>query len=161
MIKQNIITLKNLVGLFKNFSEDHPMLSDFGFGPTYSIGTTVQMKPSYLWLTLQPSVISVTNNTSIPTYSFTVILADKLNQNVDIELTNGSENSNELNIMSEMTQIAQDLVLEMGVNWSNYGILLDGEVRFSPVSDETDDKVSGIAVDFTLKCRHYNCELPN
>jgi hypothetical protein len=160
MIKNNIITLKNLIGLFREFSNSHQQLSDFGFGPTYSIGTTVQMKPAYLWVTLQPSSISLVNNTSIPTYNFSVIIADKLNDNIDIPKKNGSESLNELNILSSMNQIAQDLVAEMSVNWSKYGILLNGEAQISPVSDETDDKVSGVAVNLAVTCRHFNCDLP-
>lgn len=157
----NIISLNQIINLFKDFADRHFFIKDFGYGPTSDIGTSRQMEFPYLWLTLdQNSTIVVQNKTAIPQYGITVLFMDKINIQKNYLEINGVNSDNSQEVLSDMLQLLQDLITEIEVNFGNYGLRIDGNVNCFPGVDETTDKVNGWVGQFTLKVKHSNCILP-
>ena len=157
----NIISLNQIINLFKSFSEVHYFIKDFGYGPTSDIGTSRQMGFPYLWLSLdQNSTIQVMNKTAIPQYGISVLFMDKINIQKNYLDINGVDSDNSQEILSDTLQCLQDLITEIEVNWGNYGLRIDGDVSCFPAVDETTDKVCGWVAQFQLKVKHSNCITP-
>lgn len=157
----NIISLNQIINLFKDFADRHFFIKDFGYGPTSDIGTSRQMEFPYLWLSLdQNSTIVVQNKTAIPQYGITVLFMDKINIQKNFLEINGVDSDNSQEVLSDMLQLLQDLITEIEVNFGNYGVRIDGDVSCFPGVDETTDKVNGWVGQFNLKVKHSNCILP-
>lgn len=157
-----IITINQLMAMFKTFATDHPQLNDFGYGPTSEIGTSRQMEFPYLWITHRtPSRINVTNRTQIPELLLTFLVVDQINNQTNYLDENGLDSDNGQEIISDMFQVAQDLVTYISTNLNQYGVLLtEDSIDVEPVFDETDDKAYGWLVEPTLKLMHVNCDIP-
>jgi hypothetical protein len=161
MSATHIISLNQLVDLFKSFAQLHPMINDFGYGPTSDIGVSRQMKFPYLWLTIdQNTEIIPQNKTAIPLMGFTVLFMDKTNIQQNYLDINGLDSDNRQETLSDTFQYLQDLITEIDNNWNNYGIKFDGSINAFPGVDETTDKVNGWVGRFRLKLRHSNCITP-
>lgn len=157
----SIITLNQIVDWFEEFSTNHYFLNDFGFGETYDVGTSVQMKFPYLWLSLgDTGTIGVSNKTTIPTLSFNVMVVDKINQQPNYQKQNGFNSDNAHEIFSDTLQTIQDLVIYIQTYWNKYGVMLNTDVNFFPVVDETPDKIYGIMAGLNLTLRFVNCDIP-
>lgn len=156
-----IITFNQLMKLFNQFQQAHPQLNDFGYGPTYDIGTSRVMEFPYMWITHEiDSTIQVVNSVIQPFENLTIIFADKLNEQKNILKTNGENSNNGQEIISDMKTVALDLVTEIVKNWGQYGVMIDGDVSTYVVSDETDDKVNGVGIRISLKEKHVMCQIP-
>ena len=156
-----IITLNQLVNWFEEFSTNHYFLNSFGFGEAYDIGTSNQMKFPYLWLSLgDTGTIGVSNKTAVPTISFNVMVVDKINQQPNYQNQNGFLSDNAHEIFSDTLQTLQDLVVYIQTYWNKYGVLLNADVNFFPVVDETPDKIYGVMGNFNLTLRYVNCDIP-
>ena len=161
MATTRIVTLNEVLNLCENFVSSHPMISDFGYGPTSEIGTSRQMKFPYIWATHQTdSYIRVANKTAIPELNLMFLFMDQINNqnNTDDNVGEGSDNGTD--IMSDMFQLLQDFVIEIETNWGQYGIMITEDVRALATFDETTDKVNGWAGEFSLKLSYTNCEIP-
>jgi|694.fasta_scaffold52060_6 hypothetical protein len=158
----NIISLNQLIQIFKDFAEAHLQLNDFGYGDTSMIGTSRKMDPAYMWITHRTSsTIGVTNKTQIPEMVLTFIIVDKINQQKNYEETNGYESNNEQEILSDTFQIMQDLINFISVYLGKFGVMLTDEpINPEIVQDETTDKVTGWMCDIRLKLIHSNCISP-
>ena len=157
----NIVSLNQIIDLFKSFADEHFFIKDFGYGATSEIGTTRQMKFPYLWLSLdQNSTIVVSNKTAIPQYGITCIFMDKINIQKNYLDINGVDSDNSQEVLSDTLQLLQDLITEIEVNWGNYGLRIEGDVSCFPGVDETTDKVNGWVGQFNLKVKHSNCITP-
>ena len=155
-----ILTLNQLVRLFKTFSDDNLFLNDFGFGNTFDIGTSRQMLFPYMWVVPQPSTITNENKTNIPSYNFSIIFADRINDEKNTTNSNGENSTNGVEILSDMFQVAQDFVTYVSTLLKAYGVILDDNITITPTMDATDDKVNGWVLDVVLKTKFSNCELP-
>jgi hypothetical protein len=155
-----ILTLNQLVRLFKTFSDDNLFLNDFGFGNTFDIGTSRQMLFPYMWVVPQPSTITNENKTNIPSYNFSIIFADRINDEKNTTNSNGENSTNGVEILSDMFQVAQDFVTYVNTLLKSYGVILDDNITITPTMDATDDKVNGWVLDVVLKTKFSNCELP-
>jgi len=157
-----IITLNQIVKLMKDFSTDHPQLNDFGFGQTSEIGTSRQMDMAYMWATFETdSLFSISPNKSIiPELNFTIIFADKVNNQVNFSNSVGEDSNNGLEVLSDMYQVAQDFIMTAVINWGQYGISIPSDVSVFPVQDETDDAVNGFGIRVTFRLKYLNCEIP-
>tara|TARA_R110000803_G_scaffold80887_2_gene146732 strand:+ start:762 stop:1247 length:486 start_codon:yes stop_codon:yes gene_type:complete len=157
----SIISLNQLVKLMRDFSNANLFLNDFGFGNTSEIGTSRQMEFPYMWVTPQPSTINNLNKVTTPNYNFTIIFADRINDEINVGDNNGEESNNGLEVLSDTFQIAQDFLTYVNANWGQYGILFNLEdVTISPTIDGTDDKINGWAMDIIIKTKFVNCVLP-
>jgi hypothetical protein len=153
-----IISLNQIIDLFKDFANDHPQLESFGYGPTSSIGTSVRVDYPAMWLTHeQDSNYAFGNKAVVPEMNFTVLVFDKINEQKNLNDVNGEASNNGQEIISDTEQIGRDLMSEIVAYWSQYGIGLQEDVSAFPLFDETDDKVNGWGFRITLKLRYFNC----
>lgn len=154
-----ILTLNQIVALFEEFANKHKQLNDFGWGMTYDIGTTYQMKMPYLWLTHRASNrIAVTGKQQTKFFTFTIILADKINQSKNLSGLNGFKSDNTGDILNRMDLIQHDLIAFLQDQLTKAHI--DGDVSAELAYDETDDKVAGWVLDLTIKAVYKNCINP-
>jgi len=154
-----ILTLNQIVNLMITFKNGNLFLNDFGFGNTFDIGTSRQMRFPYMWVTPQPSSISNENKTNIPSYNFSVIFADRLNDEDNSDGANGEQSNNGQEILSDMFQVAQDFITYIN-SLKTYGVILEDGITITPTMDATDDKVNGWVLDIALKTKFSNCQLP-
>jgi len=156
-----IITLNNLITLLKQFQEAHPQLNDFGFGDFADIGTSRQMKFPYMWVNVAPSTVAYNENKLIiPIMSFNIAIMDQANNQANIEKANGYESNNVAEILSDTHQILLDLIGEISRNFGKYGIVIDGDLSYEPMVDETDDSSNGWLLNITLRMQYSNCDIP-
>lgn len=158
----NIITLNQLLKLMKNFSVAHPQLNDFGFGQTADIGTTRKMDFGYMWVTFENDSIFVIspNKSIVPQMNFTILFVDKINDQKNDNDAVGEDSNNGQEVLSDMFLVAQDFVTEIVATWSQYGVLIEGDVPAFPLQDETDDKANGWGIRMSLKMKYVNCDIP-
>tara|TARA_R110000787_G_scaffold271095_1_gene378203 strand:+ start:1870 stop:3642 length:1773 start_codon:yes stop_codon:yes gene_type:complete len=161
MVTPQVITMNQIIKMFKDFSDSHLLLNDFGFGPTSDIGQSVQMKYPYLWTTTRASsVISIANKTAIPTHSFTFLLVDQINIQENYTDVNGLDSDNQQEVVSDTLQTIQDFITYLGT-LGQYGVkLIEQDISLDIVEDETTDKVTGWVFDIDLKITHVNCSYP-
>ena len=157
-----IISINQLIQMFEDFATAHLQLNGFGYGPTSEIGTSKKMDFPYLWITHRtPSNIVVSNKTQIPEVRLTFIIVDQLNNQVNLADANGSNSTNEQEVLSDCFQIAQDLVNYISTQMGQFGVMLmDEAISIEPVYDETPDAASGWVMDLALKLKHSNCITP-
>jgi len=162
MATTRIVSINEILGYFKTFQEAHAQLTDFGYGPTSDIGTSVQMDFAYLWVTHQSdSYIKIsTNKTQIPELKFVLLFMDQVNIQENFEGVNGENSNNGQEIISDMFQVLQDCLADIISNWGTYGIMIAEDVRVYPAFDETNDAVNGWAAEVTFKLSHINCVMP-
>ena len=156
----HIITLNQINRLMNVFANDSKFLNDFGFGHTADIGTSRQMKFPYMWATPQPSIINNLNKVTTPTYNFSIIFADQINDEKNTTNSNGEYSNNGSEVLSDMFQVAQDFITYVNSNWNVYGIILGENINITPTMDATDDKINGWVVDLELRTKFVNCEIP-
>lgn len=155
-----IISLNQIVKLFKDFTTNHLQLKSFGYGPTSDIGTSVKVDYPACWLThTEDSTLQVLNKNIAPELRFTVLFFDKINMQHNVDNVNGEAADNGQEVLSDTFQYGQDLINEIMTYWGHYGIMLNGDVNASPIMDETDDKVNGFQFNISLRLKHYNCAM--
>jgi hypothetical protein len=155
-----IITINQIIQAFREFSDNHLMLQDFGYGETSEIGTTQQMNFPYLWVAHTPqSSIQFLNKTMIPTLNFYLFVLDQRNDQFG-EDENGYSSDNVSELMSDTFQIIQDLVHFISTELNQYGVQLQENINVTPVYDETQDKSFGWYIEVQLKLKHVNCVIP-
>jgi hypothetical protein len=155
-----IITINQLIGAFKEFADNHVFLKDFGYGPTWEIGTTRQMEFPYMWVSHTPnSTISFQNRTAIPTLSFFCFMLDQRND-MEGDDINGLNSDNTGEVMSDTFQFIQDFITFLSIDMQQYGVMLQENLNVTPVYDETQDKAFGWFVEIDLKLKHVNCVIP-
>ena len=159
MATNYIISLNQIIRLMKDFSLASVFIKDFGFGNTYDIGTSRQMLFPYMWAVPQPSTITNLNKTTIPVYNFSIIFADRINDEVNTFDRNGESSNNGQEILSDMFQVAQDFVTYVNANWGQYGITILETINITPTMDDTDDAVNGWVLDIQIKTKFINCEI--
>ncbi len=156
-----ILTLNQILKLFKDFQSNHPMINDFDFGNTSEIGTSRHMNFPYMWATMQDSGVEISNKTLTPKYSFIVLFCDKINNQPNILNANGENSNNGQEVISDCDQLAMDFLTNINNNLGVYGITLeDSTISRYPITDETDDKVNGIALNIEFKVKYFNCVFP-
>lgn len=161
MATTRIVTLNEILKLFKDFKDENGMLNDIGYGPVSDIGVSRQMEFPYLWITHQSdSTINIDNKTAIPDMKFVLLFMDQVNDQVNFEDINGEDSNNGQEILSDMLQVLQDCVTKISSSWGVSGVMLTESVRCFPAFEETPDKVNGWGAEITLRLRHVNCAIP-
>ena len=101
-----IITLKEVVQMFRAFKDAHLQINDFGYGPVSDISTATEMEFPYMWVThTQPSVINYKRHSQIPSWNFSFLFLDQINQQTNHSEENGLNTDNQEDIMSDQFQI--------------------------------------------------------
>ncbi len=162
MASPQIISLNQIIGFFELFADQHPSFNDFGYGPTSEIGTTRQMNFPYLWTTHRvPSSISLLNKTQIPTYNFSFLIVDRINQQQNYKDAVGLNSDNQQETVSDCKQLADDFLIYIQNNLKDVGLTIDNQdITLEMLFDETPDKVTGVVFDVAVKTKHINCITP-
>ena len=147
--------------MFRAFKDAHLQINDFGYGPVSDISTATEMEFPYMWVThTQPSVINYKRHSQIPSWNFSFLFLDQINQQTNHSEENGLNTDNQEDIMSDQFQIAQDFLIFLGT-LKDYGVMLEEQtINAEPFFDETTDKVSGFVMSISVKTIHSNCVYP-
>ncbi len=162
-----IITINQLVKMFKDFSTGHKQLKDFGYGQISESGTGQDMSYPFMWITREgPSAIEYNrgNNQLIPSQNLSFLIMDQHNDqpndNDDIS-KNGLSSDNGLEISSDMYQIGQDLLIYIKDYMTENGVDLDEtSISFEELLHVTPDNISGWRVNLTVVLNNVNCTIP-
>lgn len=154
-----IISINKLISIFRSWSEyKTPFLNDFGYGNIYDFGTSRQLNYPVMWVDHQSdNKISISNRSIQPTYSFIIMFLDQINNQTNYNTDNGNSSDNREHIMSDMFQIAQDLVNDIVIDFTKIGVSIQGDVVLTKVEDDTTDKVCGWAMSIDLSIKHISC----
>jgi hypothetical protein len=120
------------------------MVNDFGYGPSYNIGASRQMKFPYIWVEQgQSQTLKSVNGYKENIYTFTLFCMDKINM--------GEDNYSEL--MSDTHYILDGVISEISQHkfYIESGISLIDNIIMDPVMEATDDNVNGWQCDLTFK----------
>lgn len=155
-----ILKLKDIIDIFKDFADKHKEINDFGWGMTYDIGTTFNMKMPYMWVTHRaPNRIIVAGKSAqTKLFNFSIIIADKINIQKNILATNGFLSDNSGDILNKTDLITHDLIAYLQHTLT--GAHISEDVSIELIYDETDDKVAGWLLDITIKAVYKNCINP-
>lgn len=138
-------TLNQIIKVFNDFADAHPQINSFGTGDLWEVGMSEDIQYPVLWV--QPTESRVIKGTS-GTFTYTsnlirVFILDRVKK--------GKEN--EIEVLSDMSQVAHDLVKNIDQNptLSLGGILLNNnDVVMEYVGEKLKDDVSGIYTALTF-----------
>lgn len=151
------ITINQLVKIFRQWSEKHKMINDFGFGPVWDFGMSKEMNYPAMWVDFNPSSYYNVSKTNItPSYSFIILFVDKENIQENVLNENGYLSNNVADIMSDMEQLCRDFISFINMN-TKIGISVEGNVNLTNVIDETQDKVYGFSMTLNIRTPFYLC----
>lgn len=150
------LTLNKLKIAFEDIAERHQMINDFGWGPSYNIGTEASMNFPYLWV--EPVSSRTTsgsgNSAGVEYYTFNMYVMDKID--------GGDGNYAEL--ISDMDYITKTIFAELDINpiYVSMELSIDGDFNGEPAYEDEDDNVNGWVTNFTLKqpMRYNPCNSP-
>ena len=151
----NTPSIQKIISIFKDLAIRSEMVNDFGYGPSYNIGASRQMKFPYIWVENRDSqTIRSLNGYKESLYSFSIYCLDKINQ--------GDNNYDQ--IISDTHYILDTMIQEMAQHkfYVDLNISLDGDIVMTPVVEATDDNSNGWMADITLKVpiRYTYCNSP-
>ena len=151
----NTPSLQKIISIFKDLSLRHEMVADWGYGPTYNIGASRQMKFPYIWVeNSQSETLKSANGYKENLYTFTVYCLDKINK--------GDDNYDQ--IISDTHYILDTIIQEIAQHkyYVDMNLSIDGNIIFQPVVEATDDNTNGWQADITLKSpvRYTYCNSP-
>lgn len=157
------VTLNQIIDKFKEFSTNHPMIRDFGYGPTSDIGVTKTMDFPYMWVSHQGnSNIKISNKTQTPELLFYVLFMDQVSDQPQTNDENGENSTNGQEILSDTFQLLQDLIVTINTTWQPLGVSITTDVACYPGMDETQDRVNGWVGELILRLSYANgiCIIP-
>ena len=80
----NTLSVNQIISIFRDLSLRQKMVNDFGYGPTYNIGSTRPMLFPYIWVEQdQSQTIKSLNGYKETIFTLTVYCMDKINQGED------------------------------------------------------------------------------
>ena len=137
-------SINEIILILNDISNRHNMVNDFGYGPSYNIGASRQMKFPYIWVEQgQSQTLKSVNGYKENIYTFTLFCMDKINM--------GEDNYSEL--MSDTHYILDGVISEISQHkfYIESGISLIDNIIMDPVMEATDDNVNGWQCDLTFK----------
>lgn len=151
-----IRTLNQLANLIRKWAKAHPLLNDYGSGPTSLIGMTESMKFPYMWTTFQNEhTINLTNDQIIPMPGMQFMFMDKTNKSIELNLdNNGLDVTDGMEVSSDTYRLVLDFV-----KWITEldEVAVDGDVRCRYILDETKEISSGWLISINLKLIYMEC----
>lgn len=151
----NTLSINKIISIFRDLSLRQEMVNDFGFGPTFNIGASRQMKFPYIWVE-QGSTTTVRSEYGYREIyiSLTVYCMDKIN--------NGEDNYD--NLISDTHYILDTMISEIDQHkfYRDMNISLVDNITMEPVLEGTDDNVNGWMADmaFKIPIRYTPCNIP-
>lgn len=149
------LSINKIVSIFRDLALRNKMVTDFGYGPTYNIGASRQMKFPYVWVEQNSTSTNKSDNGYKEAYiTFTIFCMDKISM--------GDDNYDE--IISDTHYILDTMIQEIAQHkfYVDMNLSIDGDINFDPVVEGTDDNVNGWQCDITLKMpiRYTPCNSP-
>jgi hypothetical protein len=151
----NTASLQKIISIFKDLALRNNMVTDFGYGPTYNIGASRQMKFPYIWVeNTQSETLRSLNGYKENVYSFTIFCLDKINK--------GDDNYDQ--IISDTHYILDSIIQEIAQHkyYVDMNLSLDGNIIMNPVVEATDDNSNGWSAEISIKVpvRYTYCNSP-
>lgn len=148
-------TLNQFTDKVRQWVDNHPLINDFGTGPTSLIGLSKSMKFPYMWMNFAQdhSIRIDTNITPVPSLHF--IFMDKTNKNINLNRDgNGLETTDGMEVKSDTYRLVLDFV-----KWltEQDKIIIDGDVRVRSIIDESKEISSGWLVTVNFKMMYLEC----
>lgn len=129
------MTLNNVKDLLKKFADDHAQINDFELGPSESFTSKIRNYPA-MWVVV-PSASYTANALN---YRMAVIFCDLLRE----------DNSNELEVQSDMLSIGMDFVAYMTDNM-DFDLYIDGDPSINFFTEKFTAYTSGVELTINLK----------
>lgn len=130
------MTLNQLVNLLKKFAADHQQINDFGQGDLAEIAASKDQKYPLMWLYFD----STNYRANEQVYPLRIIFMDLIYQ----------DKSNELEVQSDMLQVAQDLCAFM-IDNPDYDFMANKDVPMQFFTDRFTDLVAGVDITLTVR----------
>lgn len=139
------LTLNQIIALFRDLADRHQMVNDFGYGKSYNIGASTQMRFPYIWVENDSiQIIKSVNGLKEKIYSFNIYCMDKIDMG---DVLNYDE------IISDTDYILDTYIQEISQEpiYVSNRISIDGDIVFTPVVEATDDNVNGWMISLRLR----------
>jgi hypothetical protein len=138
-------TIKTLDNILKDFSDRHPMILNYGSGQIYNISTKATNYVSLYYIPIGEETINGANILDVK-----ILLMDLLE----------TDNSNNIDIMSNLQQIKNDLYAEFTSIAKQYGFYIQNKYSF--FDDEFDDLLKVLEIDIKIEYGNdINCLINN
>tara|TARA_R110002167_G_scaffold7617_1_gene36008 strand:- start:768 stop:1229 length:462 start_codon:yes stop_codon:yes gene_type:complete len=143
-------TINSIVSWIERFSVNNPFVRGFGSGDTGYFNADV-MKYPFLWVSPMGSIFTLDSNNTGIIFEFNILIMDRVNYIQDKD--------NELDIISDSTQVAQDLI---------FLLRRDGEFKVNSASVKTayqgastsNNKEVGVILQLQIKAPYIACITP-
>ena len=142
------MTYKEIINRFRQATEDHLMLKDFGYGQLSDLKTQSQLGPEeqgvdYPYLFLLPG--SSTRNQSVMNYSFNMILMDMARKE------EGDEYDNYITIQSECQQYIDDILARLYYFYKDQPEIQLTGITYTPFKEKYQDELAGMTATITIQ----------
>jgi len=146
------LTYQNLIGLFYQFAQQHPLLQTRSWGnmSDYSREDYITEYPA-IHIVPQPSQIY----NDYTSFNFTILIYDLLNEFVGVE-----GQSNQLSSLSLCHEILNDFYNWFTNQLTDYGYFLQQPVQFTPFVDRFKEDVCGVEATITIQVIQTACLPP-
>jgi len=134
---EEYVPLAKIVRLFEDYSKTDPRLHSFGFGDLTQFGYTLENTgATYAFMFVTP--ISINYNVNITNYQFSIIFADKLNDDL----------SNQAEVVSDMSLCARRFLSEIYINSGSLFdfMTINLPTQTTPFLERMNDVVAGVVV---------------
>lgn len=156
---QNFKSIIQIVDIFRDLSDYHKQINDFGYGPEYEISRRRNMNYPFMWISFDNStnIEKTPNGYSIVDYNITVRVFDKLNNgladDINIDEDMGEESNNGLELTSDCSSILMDIIqlLSSHPMYNKMGLSLENDISISYEYDSYDDGDNGAVADLTIR----------
>jgi hypothetical protein len=138
-------SLNQLIKSFSDFADAHGQINSFGVGDLWEVGMSTELQYPLLWI--QPTETKIIKGEAetfaISTTKFRVFILDRVKK----------DETNEMEVLSDTTQIGHDLVKNIDQNpiflSGNY-TLNEEDVLMEYVTEKLKDEVSGVYMQMTF-----------
>ena len=151
------MTILKFKEMFGKIAERHEMISDFGYGPSFEMGTDRTMKYPLTWFELIDSTVILGesgNGMLTQQYRFYIYCLDKV--------IKGDDNYNVTT--STCDYIIKTIIAELDQNtdYIDMNMRLDSDITLEPVYEQTEDICNGFQaiLSFRLPMRYNPCNSP-
>jgi len=142
------MTYKEVINRFRQATQDHLMLKDFGYGQLSDLKSQSQLGPEeqgvdYPYLFLLPS--SSTRNQSVMNYSFNMIVMDMARKE------EGDQYDNYITIQSQCQQYIDDILARLYYFYKDQPEIQLTGITYTPFKEKYQDELAGMTATITIE----------
>lgn len=130
------MTLNQLINLLRKFGDAHQQINEFGRGDIPEIAASKDVTYPLMWVVIS----TATYRQSVMEYPVRIIFADLIYQ----------DKRNELEVQSDMLQVAQDTIAYLRDN-PDFDFTLGADPSISFFSDRLSDLVAGVDLNILVR----------